>query len=84
MLPEQLLFLTTSDIPGADRDTQCPQLGQPQVSLGAVVTAWPQADLSEEQNGVPGEVVTTEEPARAGAFTPLPHEGAPWDALGHL
>lgn len=55
--------------------------GVPQVLL---VTMWPQADLSEEKKGVPGEVVTTEEPTRAGTFTALPQEEAPWDALGHL
>lgn len=40
------------------RAPQSPQC-QPQVSLAALVTLWPQTDLSEEKKGAPGEVVTT-------------------------
>lgn len=87
-MPELLLFITTSGIPGADDDKKShwvppswDSLRCPQVLL---VTVWPQADLSEEKKGVPGEFVTTEEPTGAGPFTPLPDEAAPWDALGHL
>lgn len=61
------------------RAPQSPQC-QPQVSLAALVTLWPQTDLSEEKKGAPGEVVTT----GAGPFAALPPEVAPWDALGHL
>lgn len=80
---EQLLFITTSDIPGAG-GCQGEPLSVPSASPRCpwvlLVTLWPQADLSEEKKGVPGEVVTT----GAGPFAALPREVAPWDALGHL
>lgn len=61
-----------------------PSWDSPRCPLVLSVSGWPQADLSEEQKGVPGEVVPTEEPTGAGPFAPLPRVVAPWDALGHL
>lgn len=64
VLPEQLLLtqhLTFLEQIDAEKNHLVSPAGTaPGVPRVLSVSMWPQADLSQEQKGIPGEVVTTE------------------------